>query len=90
MQNVTFNGRMRDLGKRAGFRFTLYLLRHACATHMLQQGASLREVQELLGHRSLKSTQIYTRITPTYLQQMHRRHHPRNQADFLKKGKLKA
>jgi len=81
----TFTGRVHELAGRAGFHFTLYSLRHACATHLLQQGARLRDVQELLGHRKLGSTQVYTRITPTYLQQVHRRHHPRNQAYFSDK-----
>lgn len=86
---TTFAGRVHDLAARVGFHFTLYSLRHACATHLLQQGAPLRDVQELLGHRKLGSTQNYTRITPTYLQQMHRRHHPRNQAYFSDKHRQK-
>jgi site-specific recombinase XerD len=65
-----------------GFAFTLYQLRHACATHLLQAGASLRHVQELLGHRDLSSTAIYTHITPLYLQAVHQRCHPRNLPGF--------
>lgn len=66
-----------------GFKVTLHQLRHTCATHLLQQGAPLPDVQQLLGHRALRSTQIYTRLTPTHLQQVHRRSHPRNQANFF-------
>jgi len=65
-----------------GFAFTPHQLRHACATHLLQAGASLRHVQELLGHRDLASTAIYTHITPLHLQAVHQRCHPRNQPGF--------
>lgn len=57
-----------------------HLLRHTFATHLLQNGASLRVVQELLGHRSLTTTEIYTAVDATYLRQVHRRHHPRGSA----------
>lgn len=66
-----------------GFKVTLHLLRHTCATHLLQQGAPLPDVQQLLGHRALRSTQIYTRLTPFHLQRVHARSHPRNQANFF-------
>jgi integrase/recombinase XerD len=54
-----------------------HALRHACATHLLQAGADIRAIQELLGHASLDSTAIYTRVVPVDLQAMHRRYHPR-------------
>jgi integrase/recombinase XerD len=54
-----------------------HLLRHTFATHLMQNGASLRVVQELLGHRSLTTTEIYTAVDATYLRQIHRKHHPR-------------
>lgn len=57
-----------------------HLLRHTFATHLLQNGASLRVVQELLGHRSLTTTEIYTAVDATYLRQIHRKHHPRGSA----------
>lgn len=63
--------------KSLGFRVTMHSLRHAYATHLLQAGASVRAVQELLGHVVLQSTQRYTRVTLVDLRGMLRRHHPR-------------
>jgi integrase/recombinase XerD len=71
---------LRKRGTAAGLdagRLHPHMLRHSFATHMLQGGASLRIVQELLGHQSLTTTEIYTAVDRGYLQQIHRRHHPR-------------
>ena len=63
-------------------RITPHTLRHACATHMIQEGADIRYVQELLGHEDLSSTQIYTRVTIGDLKKAHLKYHPANRDDF--------
>lgn len=51
--------------------------RHSCATHLLRNGAPIRQLQEMLGHESLESTQVYTHVTINDLLEMHRKFHPR-------------
>jgi integrase/recombinase XerD len=58
-------------------RVTCHLWRHSCTTHLLQRKANLRHVQEMLGHRSLATTERYLHLTITELKEAHRKHHPR-------------
>jgi len=56
-----------------------HMLRHTCATHMLEGGADIRYIQQLLGHESLETTAIYTEVSIRQLQDVHRRCHPSGQ-----------
>jgi integrase/recombinase XerD len=61
-------------------RVTCHVWRHTYATHLLQNRANLRHVQEILGHRSLATTERYLRVTVTELKEAHRKFHPREKA----------
>lgn len=76
--------KLKIYGQRAGIdkHLTVHVFRHTLATEMLRRGADLRQIQELLGHRNLRTTQIYTHIVKGELRRVQAHCHPREQVDL--------
>ena len=79
MSTVHFWRLIRQAARQAGILkpVTPHVLRHSFASHLVQNGADLRAVQEMLGHSSIATTQIYTHVSQSHLQEAHKKFHPR-------------
>jgi integrase/recombinase XerD len=77
--------RKAEIGRRGG----PHLLRHTCATHLLEGGADIRYIQQLLGHEKLETTAIYTEVNITQLQEVHERCHPAEKGKRVRRVRVK-
>ena len=78
MNRNAFRGKMNVYRKQARIKKSvgLHVFRRSCATHMLQNGADIRYIQKMLGHKYLKTTQAYTKVVPVDVKKTHLKTHP--------------
>jgi site-specific recombinase XerD len=87
----TVNKYLKLFCKRAGIKklITCHCFRHSYGTHLLENGAGIKEVSELLGHEDLTTTERYTRLNPEHLRQTLLKYHPRESLDFAREPEPK-
>jgi site-specific recombinase XerD len=85
LSTVSLQRQVSRYARALGLRVSPHVLRHSCATHLLRRGADVREIQQLLGHRALETTALYTKVDVTDLREVIARAHPRERPRRLAK-----